>query len=89
MSEMVERVARGLWESEPVIFAWGPQERHRIPWDVAVERDLAGVGIFRQFARAAIKAMREPTEAMCDAGDEYNGNDRAVWQSMIDAALKD
>lgn len=47
-------------------------------------------------ARAAIEAMREPTEAMCDAGSlawpsgaRYAGGEEAeVWQAMIDEALK-
>jgi hypothetical protein len=57
-----------------------------------------------EYARAAIKAMREPTEAMLEAaGDcevtvatfEYNYEGyvsekeaAAVWSAMIDAALK-
>jgi|AmaraimetFIIA100_FD_contig_41_5707065_length_408_multi_3_in_0_out_0_1 hypothetical protein len=37
--------------------------------------------------RAAIAAMREPTEAMAHAGDQHAGRD--AWQAMIDAALKE
>lgn len=43
--------------------------------------------------RAAIEAMREPTDAMYDAGDEFvgslgdAGNAEKVWRAMIDAAL--
>ena len=43
-------------------------------------------------ARAAIEAMREPTEAMCNSGDGRYWDDmtpRAMWQFMIDAALSD
>jgi len=44
-------------------------------------------------ARAAIEAMREPTEAMESAGwDSYDRNDgwsgpQYCWQAMVDAAL--
>lgn len=48
-------------------------------------------------ARAAIEAMREPTEAMVEAdmplggygfGDDvYSADPKEVWQAMIDAAL--
>jgi hypothetical protein len=37
-------------------------------------------------ARAAIEAMREPTEAMLERGD--HGTSAAGWASMIDEALK-
>ncbi len=40
-------------------------------------------------ARAAIKAMREPTEAMLDKGPGDPYMDRGVWAKMIDAALKE
>ena len=41
-------------------------------------------------ARAAIAAMREPTEAMMEAGNPY-ADDNAVWRAwraMIDITLK-
>ena len=44
-------------------------------------------------ARAAIKSMREPTQRMEDAGQKSCAVDawysEAVWQAMIDAALKE
>lgn len=47
-------------------------------------------------ARAAIEAMREPTQAMLDAGDEYDmqfvdegGYPWEYYRVMIDAALKE
>lgn len=50
---------------------------------------------FDVLARAAIAAMREPTEAMLDASYGLAGSERgdaraeaAVWAAMIDAALK-
>ena len=54
--------------------------------------------LYAQMARAAIAAMRDPTVAMCAAGDEampaaegYSlPNDcPRVWHAMIDIALAD
>ena len=42
-------------------------------------------------ARAAIEAMREPTEAMVNAAPDLRGVDfypTDVWRAMIEAALK-
>jgi hypothetical protein len=47
---------------------------------------------YTSLARAAIKALREPTEEMMnvDAPDMPAGGDiKEIWQAMIDAALKD
>ena len=40
-------------------------------------------------ARAAIEAMREPTEAMSDAGwiDKEDVSPAEIWLAMIDVAL--
>lgn len=50
----------------------------------------------KTYARAAIEAMREPSEAMCTAGDECCGEYgcgvwrmREIFTAQIDAALKD
>lgn len=46
---------------------------------------------YRDEARAAIEAMREPTEAMIDACDiniPTTGMITGVWAAMIDEALK-
>lgn len=45
---------------------------------------------YAECARAAIAAMREPTEAMLEAGgDPYlDVPVSAIWRAMIDAALK-
>ncbi len=83
MSEMVERVARRLAIE-----------------DGADDWDLIGPvtrGIFERNARAAIEAMREPTDDMMHAvgcGGErkewLSGQAwRASYQAMIDEALKD
>jgi hypothetical protein len=101
MSEMLERVARALVEGGHMGVSLGftetrPNDFGSVPLLRArdTERALAA-------ARAAIEAMREPTEAMMealhDALDEeafvpaINGNrdgalDRAIGK-MIDAAL--
>jgi hypothetical protein len=43
---------------------------------------------YLDMARAAIEAMREPTEAMCEAADAVECNQpECIWQAMIDAAL--
>jgi hypothetical protein len=38
-------------------------------------------------ARAAIEAMREPTDAMCDAADWQQQSEVNQYQRAIDAAL--
>ncbi len=46
----------------------------------------------RALARAAIEAMREPTEAMADAGTtETNSEEDAIecWNAMINAAIRE
>lgn len=85
MTTMIERVARGIWE------------RHRqidisarfTSWEDAKEWQRTAAA---EFARAAILAMREPTEGMVNAGygtdDAIQGHDcAAIWRLMIDAAL--
>lgn len=73
---MIERVARAMAENH---------------WPVDFEGTKAGyVETHWHFhaddARAAIEAMREPTEAMKDAAF---GNDPTLWSRMIDAALQE
>lgn len=81
-SEMVERVARAIWCSDKL-----PDEA----WILV--KNSGGAEIWFRQARAAIEAMRVPTEAMCIAGEEApmtygDGHDpRDVWPRMIDAAL--
>jgi len=56
----------------------------------AMNADPRG-GSFSRAAYAAIKAMREPTEAMADAGYEADGYDVCgrIWTAMIDAAINE
>jgi hypothetical protein len=45
------------------------------------------VQYYRDMARAAIEAMREPTDEMLPA-EMYEKTFRHIWQKMIGAALK-
>jgi hypothetical protein len=87
MSEMIERVARALFDDE-----W-PGEPLEEEWDH--NRDA-----WRQKARAAIEAMRQPTQAMKDVYrdailresgilQESDGRLERIHVAIIDAALKD
>ncbi len=63
----------------------------------AIKRSLTGEECFRvegeytNMARAAIAAMREPTETMLKAAQERKGQQSYtdIWHDMIDAALKE
>jgi hypothetical protein len=73
MSEMVDRVAAAIRESEAY---W---------WNRDDEPDD---GLAETLARAAIEAMREPTLAVLEAGPSEPYMDIDVWRAMIDEALK-
>lgn len=75
MSEMVERVARAMYD-----FAEGAGQ-----WESASASDVA---MATDLARAAIAAMREPTKGMYLAGLNSSGTIHAVWEALIDEALK-
>lgn len=79
MPEMIERVARALWDAQ----ATRPDT-----WDSLHPSKQAGM---RDRARAAIEAMQEPTDAMVDRGAEVDGPSGAieVWGEMISAALEE
>lgn len=87
MSEMVERVARAIYEQRNGFGAkpWGRQPAsHREP--------------YLHDAKAALKAAREPTTAMLRAGSstwdekisatEPFPHDLGTWRAMIDEALR-
>ena len=81
MTEMVERVARGLCCGR------GPCLADEI--DIVCEADL-----HRDDARRAIEAMREPTEGMVGAGydsgsDGYCSGDDGNWHEWRDYEPKD
>jgi hypothetical protein len=88
-SEMVERVARKLCckggcyirrMNERAVTA----ELYDMPWSCLWESKIDD-------ARAAIEAMREPTEAMDEAGQPMCGETGydfpSIWKAAIDAAL--
>lgn len=75
MSEKVDQVALALWKLE---FHEG-----RAPIPIPAE----DVKIFRERARAAIEAMRTPTDAMLKVTTDPV-NAEIHWFAMIDEALK-
>lgn len=75
---MIEKVARAIWDAN----GWhapNDEDRRTAPW-----------ALCRRQARAAIEAMREPTEAMTHALKFYgmlDGDTDQTWDKVIDAAL--
>ena len=85
MTTMIEKVAQAISDS---IEAQGATLAEIGDDLTLVDGDLS----FSLIARAAIEAMREPTEAIFEAGEKYVRLGRIVevqWQRMIDAALKE
>lgn len=90
MSEMIERVARTVFDAFPSRDLDG----RTIGWD---DGTVSSDGKRRDalaFARVAIEAMREPTQAMLDAVTAYDQQEpfsdatmRSVYQEMIGTAL--
>jgi hypothetical protein len=85
MSEMIERVAKAVREYVAEV-----EVKSRGEIDV----DVDGMVHSQMIARAAIEAMRDPTEEMKRAGLEEFPSSLAVketaaevWYAMIDAAL--
>lgn len=81
MTEMVERVAEAIASyvhperaTSPNYWSKWVLEEDKVKW--------------RGEARAAIRAMREPTVDILEAGPVEPYMDRDVWANMIDAALK-
>lgn len=100
-SEMVERVARAIGD----MIAFPDEPRLGVVYRGDTEiyislrefladtwlKDLAEP-LFLNAARAAIAALREPSEAMTKAGNPYAGvassSSYRTWQAMIDEALR-
>lgn len=87
MSEMIERVARALASHHWYMSGNDPEKEGAV-----IDRRWRN---FEPQARAAIEAMRDPPQAMLDAGigdagwgdcEESEINYR--WNAMINAALK-
>jgi hypothetical protein len=81
--DMVERVARALAVADGMHPEAVSNDEDQVPvWTLYVDD-----------ARAAIEAMREPTEAMVGSGADHDaegggtGNPIAIYTAMIDAAL--
>lgn len=77
MNAMVEKVARAIYTSQ-----WGEAQS----WGV----NFTETENCRSRARAAIEAMREPTEAMIASGEPISGEStvKTIYGLMIDAALR-
>lgn len=85
---MIDRVARAMFEAT---------NEHDETWDTEAQEIKTTYLIM---ARAAIEAMREPTDTMVMAAEwaepEYREDDtdmgatyKAEWRAMIDAALNE
>jgi hypothetical protein len=77
MSTMVKRVAQALQQGMGAV----PSD------ETPASRAQRELSLFA-LARAAIAAMREPTEEMLDAWIRAPGAIKGGWQAMIDAALE-
>lgn len=64
MSAMIEKAARAIYEADDV---WSSA----FPWPDMGSDDQSADN-YRRIARAAIEAMREPTEAMHEAAEEIS-----------------
>tara|TARA_R110000868_G_scaffold411706_1_gene707810 strand:+ start:29969 stop:30268 length:300 start_codon:yes stop_codon:yes gene_type:complete len=91
---MIERVARAIWALQ--------RDTDCNDYDKLWDGPGSAKEIARDMARAAIEAMREPTEEMCwsatdvSVGTGCEGNftihteaAREAWQAMIDTLLKE
>jgi hypothetical protein len=91
---MIERIAETLCEERRRI--WNehyPDDADDRGWNMENETFREQL---RREARAVVAAMREPTDAMINAGAIYQANGRSAvtnaqgtWAAMIIAALKD
>ncbi len=92
MSEMIERVARAMYHraAMEVVKDLPNADREMDGWTLLLSETSREV--WRDSVRAAIAAMREPTEEMKDAGDDLMDDtvecSHNVWNAMIDAALR-
>jgi hypothetical protein len=91
MSEMIERVAKAICKSrscEGFMCCQNPAQMGRKGCPVKA-------GGYNEAARAAIEAMREPTQAMLDVGTDDAGwgdcEESEIsyrWNAMVSAALQ-
>ena len=82
--EMIERVARAICQAD--------EQNGGPSWEYVRSLGERGVSGYFDRARAAIEAMREPTEAMALAGIEADMESgfgaTMAWQAMINKALE-
>lgn len=76
---MVEKVARHIFSANTGTDYYGV-------YHPAFEHEQSH---WETLARAAIEALREPTEAMLEEGPGEPYMEKHVWARMIDAALKE
>ena len=81
MSEMIERVARTLCMQLQIDEGFSAESAARAATSNMWKN-------YRNAARMAIEAMREPTQAMLQALNNCGGDTDAIWPAMIDEALK-
>jgi hypothetical protein len=84
---MIERVARAI--------AHADEQNGGPPYEYRLAQGKHAKAQLYDEARAAIQAMREPTEAMVESGSDGRqpgnsrwGNTMKTWKAMIDEALK-
>ncbi len=101
MSEMVERMAEAAFlefsGADPTAeYAWwyGKDEGKPYDWRAEADRTSVGADGFLRCAKAALAAMREPTEKMLMAAQREFSEDnseaaiRDAWRAAINEALK-
>ena len=89
MSEMIERVARAIYDKSPIYTAKPNigEPMHALTWD---EAEKYGREDYFDQARAAIEAMREPTPGMLNHPSYIQGEwSRRNVESFIDAAINE
>lgn len=99
MTTMVERVSKAQTEEVSRYIVAGADDHGYRVYDRSKDGEQRFAGtrseclewVSRAAARAAIDAMREPSEAMITAGwiDKEDVNPDEIWGAMIDAALSE
>lgn len=74
MTEMVDRVARALWALRDSRYGG---DKSAGTWEEIPDHWKQEE---RENARAAIKAMREPTPKMIDAGNDVSADAGEIWE---------
>lgn len=80
MNEMIDRVARVVAGGDPAsTWEWG-----------SAPHEMRAKDFFYEKARQVIAAIREPTEAMCNAARSIvtDQHPDLTWPAMIDEALR-